>query len=323
MYIMCIIMIKEKGFDLFDKEKLESAWDFNGDGGGFSRVIGNKVVTEKGFMNFDTFYDRLVEVYEKENLKEKNLLVHLRIGTSGIKANPQNTHPFPLTKNFNMLTSLDSVSDIAIAHNGILSAWESKDKNSIYSDTQYFIANFIYPIYKTNKRFYEDRVLMNKINMELGASKLAFLTNEDKIITLGEYIVEDGYMYSNDSYDYGFIKEYKKSPNSLSEDLAWELNFLNKYDMPFSYSNYVKYKFNKELTIHEFLEVIDSNNNLVEIYGDGDLIVTDSGDTIIANYNYCIDEVGEVIFIDWNNFNLVPLKVFATDIIKSENKSLS
>ena len=78
------------------KDILESCWKRNPDGAGFMFNDCDKVVIMKGFMTFEEFYLRLQTANEFYHLKEKGLVIHFRIATSGLK-DKGNCHPYPIS----------------------------------------------------------------------------------------------------------------------------------------------------------------------------------------------------------------------------------
>lgn len=194
---MCVIVAKNKGIDLPSKEILKNCFDNNNDGVGFAFVNSNKeVVISKGYKKFDNFYNDLMKVDKKLNLKNKGLLIHFRISTSGL-IDAGNCHPFPLSNDKNELRETKTKTKIAICHNGIISKYNKKD--NVLNDTQLFIKNVVYPFSKLDKEFYKNNFIMDTIK-ELANSKLAFLDSEENIYLLGEFVKENDLYFSNTSY---------------------------------------------------------------------------------------------------------------------------
>ena len=72
---MCIIVAKKKGLELPTKEILENCFTANDDGAGISWNTDNgTVIIEKGFMTFNEFYNRLLEIDNEYNLKDRGVL---------------------------------------------------------------------------------------------------------------------------------------------------------------------------------------------------------------------------------------------------------
>ena len=65
---MCIIVSKKKGINLPGKEILKNCFDYNSDGSGLMFNDGTNVYIEKGFMTFNDFYNRLMELDKEYNL---------------------------------------------------------------------------------------------------------------------------------------------------------------------------------------------------------------------------------------------------------------
>lgn len=193
---MCIIIAKEKFGRLPSKEELKNSFEYNSDGAGFMYVDKGKVIIDKGYMNYKSFighYEKLLKKYN--NFKNKSLVIHCRIGTSG-KNNKGNTHPYPITNSERLLHSKHLKQDIGIAHNGIIHGFgTAKGLN----DTQEYIIKFLYPLYKNFKDFYKNDDIRECIEIMTG-SKFAILNSNDDIYYVGDFIEDNGLMFSNDTY---------------------------------------------------------------------------------------------------------------------------
>lgn len=194
---MCIIVAKLRGKDLPNEEILRNCFNNNSDGCGFMYEDKHKVVINKGYMDFKKFYKDLVNTYNTKDLKNKNLVMHFRIGTSG-GMNAETTHPFPISKNNKDLQSLKVKTDIGMVHNGVIS--EYAYNKSKLSDTQHFIKEFVYPLYELNKHFLDNKLVINMLYKECN-SKLIFLDSNDNLYKVGEFEEKDGVLYSNSSYN--------------------------------------------------------------------------------------------------------------------------
>lgn len=191
---MCIIITKNKNINLPDKETLQNCYNRNSNGCGFAFTKNNKVYIQKGYFDFETFYNDLIKNVSKEN----HAIIHFRITTHGGSTAPL-THPFCISKHFNFITTQKAITKMAVAHNGILSITSNAKKP--HSDTTLFIKKYLSEIIKTP----QDLKNKNKIaiiNNLIGFNnKLAFITS-DNIITLGKgWIYENGLYYSNSSYE--------------------------------------------------------------------------------------------------------------------------
>jgi len=193
---MCIIVAKLRGSELPSEDVLRNCFNNNNDGCGFMYEEKHKVVINKGYMDFAKFYKDLVNTYNKKELKNKNLVMHFRIGTSG-GMNAETTHPFPISRNNKDLQSTKIKTDIGMVHNGVISDYARKD--SKLSDTQHFIKEFVYPLYELNKHFLENKLVINMLYKECN-SKLIFLDSNDNLYKIGDFEEKDGVLYSNTSY---------------------------------------------------------------------------------------------------------------------------
>ena len=201
---MCIIAIKPKGKPMFPERSIRTMFANNPDGSGFMYCRNGKVVIEKGYMTAESLLARL----QRTDLTDFNVVIHFRIGTSGLN-NKLNCHPYPIYRK----NSLACECDLGMAHNGILHGYVPSRYSKV-NDTQVFIANVISNLRKGWQ--YNPDVLM-LIEELIGSNRLAFLDNQGHLTLIGEYIEDDGYIYSNTSYR--VLKQAKKSPVfTLSEE---------------------------------------------------------------------------------------------------------
>src|SRR5437660_7803104 len=129
---MCLAILLPHDAKL-SKEHASAGFSRNREGAGFAYIHKNKVIVEKGFFDFDEFWQRFNEIQQK-NTKPK--LVHFRIATCG-KVNEQNCHPWKLN---------DSA---ALIHNGTFD--EFKDEPERISDTGLFVEKRLLPIFSKYK----------------------------------------------------------------------------------------------------------------------------------------------------------------------------
>ncbi len=193
---MCIIAIKPKNKEIQNKETLKNCFIRNSDGAGYMFVKDNEVIIKKGFMTFDEFYENVMKDYTDNNLKDSNLVMHFRIGTSG-ESKLGCTHPFPLTDNYTDLEKLRTKANIGVCHNGIVSGMNSRLNK--YSDTEIYIKNVLAPIVKLKINAYLFKDIQNLILLTTN-SKWCILDKFDNMVTIGEFVENDGYYYSNDTY---------------------------------------------------------------------------------------------------------------------------
>lgn len=285
---MCIINVCKNGVEIPSKEVFKNMWENNKDGGGFAYYGDDgKVHVEKGFMHFDSYYNRIKELDETIGLTNRSFVAHTRIETSG-GVNRRCTHPFPISNDEKELNALMYDVDIAVCHNGI--AYNNlPEKGSQLSDTQTFIKDYLYDVYMENNKFYESTTLLFAIEKQLG-SKLAIITNTDEVVTIGKFVeTEDGNMYSNETYLsledlYGsWSKYYYDSPSELDD----EYDLSGECDRP--------------LELDTFLDVMDC----LFIYDSGTELELDNGRTIICNDGIIgSDCVGFVYEVDYTTYSI-------------------
>lgn len=193
---MCIIAIKPKNKKLQDKDVLQTCFTRNPDGSGYMFVHDNIVEIKKGYMTFESFYKDLLNDYNKYDLKNKNLVMHFRIGTSG-QSKLGCTHPFAITNDYGVLNMTNVKTNIGVCHNGIISNYN--DRNGKYSDTQIYIAKVLTPLIKLNINAYKFKDIQEIIK-DTTNSKWAFLDKFDEVYTVGEFVEDNGYLYSNSTY---------------------------------------------------------------------------------------------------------------------------
>lgn len=202
---MCIIIAKNKKGRLPKEEELKRAFEWNNDGGGFMYVDNGKVIIDKGYMKYSSFIKRYKSLLEKyNNFKNKSLVIHCRIGTSG-KNTKGNTHPYPITDNVRLLKSRHLTQDVGIVHNGIIKGYGTATG---LNDTQEFISKYIYPIYKHWKDFYKNEDIMYGIG-EITGSKWTILDKNDNLYTIGDFIDDGGLKFSNNTYQTYSYSGYK------------------------------------------------------------------------------------------------------------------
>ena len=201
---MCIIVSKEKNIKIPSKQTLKNCFDNNSDGAGLMYTNKNKVIIEKGFMDFENFYNRVLELDKKLNLTKKSLVMHFRIGTSG-KNDKATCHPFPVTNDFNELRAEKIKTDLAMVHNGVISSFVYGDT---LSDTQNFVKDFVSCLYDLNKNFLKNKNSKKLLDKACNNTKLAFLSSDDYIYYFGDFVKDnDGVKYSNSTYSYSY-KDY-------------------------------------------------------------------------------------------------------------------
>lgn len=197
---MCIIISKDKNCDRLPTiGELTNCFEYNRDGAGFMYVDKRRVIIEKGFMNLEIFINRFQELCKKYNdFKQKALVIHCRIGTSSGNT-PENTHPYAITTKEKRLHKLYDETDLAVVHNGIISSYTPKNKNSSVNDTQKFILEYLAPIHKHFKTAYKMGKFRDGIK-DITNSKFVFLDKEERTYYVGDFVNENGLKFSNTTY---------------------------------------------------------------------------------------------------------------------------
>lgn len=189
---MCIIIAKPKGVKLPTKKKLERCFKNNPDGAGIAYAEDSKIRVIKGFMTFKEFWQYLQVLGKIQNLTKTNMILHFRLATHG-EVLPQNCHPFPVSNNEEDLLTTDILSDMAIAHNGVI-RWCGHNKD--LSDTQIFIRDIA-----SELKEYLFTNAMSELISQATNSKFAVICS-DKIRLIGTFFADNGCYYSNTSYKY-------------------------------------------------------------------------------------------------------------------------
>ena len=291
---MCIIVSKPMGVEMPSERTLRNCFDYNNDGMGWMYNYNGKVIGTKGYMKFEEGYRVLKELDEKIGLKDRGLVLHFRITTSGGTC-MENCHPFPISNNGKDLKKLDFVTDIGVAHNGIINGY-IPPKGSPYSDTQLFIKNYLYDIKEEHEDFLTNPSLLFAIEKTVG-SKLCFLDGEGNITLVGKFIEEeDGCSYSNETY-LDLTDLYK----------SWNTSYYYN-DSPLDDEYDLSGECDRPLELDTFLDVMDC----LFIYDSGIELELDNGRTIICNDGIigsdCMGQIYEIDYISYSIHKLGGLK---------------
>lgn len=197
---MCIIVAKNPGNKMPNESILSNCFTNNPDGAGIMIGAKGRVYGFKGLMTYDAFKAKLKQLEKRfGSLDKLPVVMHFRITTHGgtIAAN---THPFPVSQSYKSLRKLEWVSNLGVAHNGIIDATSLHPdvKRENVSDTMVFIKRVIAPI-SANASIMRNSKLQEAISLASG-SKLAFMDSEN-IVVLGNFTYSDGVYYSNTSYE--------------------------------------------------------------------------------------------------------------------------
>ena len=295
---MCIIVAKNKGVELPTKKTLQQCFERNKDGAGIMYVKDNKVIIEKGLMTFQEFYQKLRSIKKMfgGNLTNKAIVFHFRIGTHG-ENDKATTHPFPISNNFNDLRATYFETDIAMAHNGIINAY---NYDSILSDTQTFIRDYVSVFKDLKKNFYKNNKVMEIISNEanISSNKLCFLDNKENIYWYGNKVVDNGVIYSNETYKPYTYKSYRNYSYNYDYDYWYGYSsYSNSYysKSKNKVKSYTLDDFIKNKIKYELLDVGDyyqTSENVGEFVGKNDVIVIDSDYNVYEIKNSTVSLIG-------------------------------
>lgn len=204
---MCIIIYKPERVKIPSESTLNICWENNKDGAGFMYRSGNSIRIDKGYMKFESFMDRLNEVYSFES----QLVIHMRIATSG-GISPSKCHPFPISSNVDELNAQIIDCNSGIVHNGVLGTG-----NKNFSDTQLFIKNILSSDIVINNQ--DNRVLSMLLKTYIGTNRLLIMSQLG-IKMYGAFEQLDGVMYSNSSFREPKIKIYKYNDVICTKSLS-------------------------------------------------------------------------------------------------------
>lgn len=192
---MCIIAAKPAGVGMPDRETIRTMWRHNDDGAGIMYVDGGRVRITKGYMTLSAFETMLDELEKTHDLTATPVVMHFRIRTHG-GTNPECTHPFPITDSVGALKKLQIRTDIGVAHNGIIHSVVPRDG---ISDTMEYIATQLAPLKRAMPKFLGNKharlMIQNAID-----SRMVFLTQSGELHTIGDFVEDNGVLYSNTSY---------------------------------------------------------------------------------------------------------------------------
>lgn len=262
---MCIIIAKYRGNKLPSKKTLENCFYNNNDGAGIAYTKHGEVYIDKGYNKFDEFYKRLKELDKKYNLKEENVLLHFRIGTSG-NMDATATHPFPISDKVKKLQA-PQLSNLtaAVAHNGVISDYAYKNDEGL-SDTQNFIKDFLAPLQDLNNYFYKRKNIQQLIRKTI-SSKLAIIDKND-ITLIGDFEQgSDGNWYSNQSYKSDYFKASKNKYYSDYSSFDYDWKDYNWRDYNYYTSNSIYHKKTSDLMeLDDKCYILEQGKELEDIY---------------------------------------------------------
>lgn len=265
---MCIIAIKPPHHKMIDESIIETMFQNNPDGSGYMYSYNNKVHIEKGFMTLKELLNSLDSLKKKVNIEEIPLILHFRISTSG-KVDGATCHPFPVTSDLNALRKTHVITNLGMAHNGVI--YDFEEKKSIYSDTQLFVNKCVSYLYDINPKFLHDDRTEKMLEPIINGSRLAFLDRHGNIYRYGDWCENDGIFYSNEGYTPWTSRYYHYDSNYYDNyyygddyyyygDDEQELRILEKLE---AYEEITDY--NDICFIRTMYDIVEESNG-VEIY---------------------------------------------------------
>lgn len=207
---MCLIIAKPKYVQLPPKIYLENGLETNKDGIGVAlhKDNANEIIIKKDFKNINDFYPWLIN----NVMIDDSLIIHFRLATSGLK-DEGNRHPYPITKNKELLRQTNLVCQDAVAHNGVLKDY---DKHEVYNDTQKFVLDILSD--ESIKNNLSNKPVQKLIKNFIGTDKLVIMFSTGDLIFIGEFVEENGVSYSN----YGYRSSYRYSYlNNTTNTWSW------------------------------------------------------------------------------------------------------
>jgi len=198
---MCIIAVNVLG-SILSEEVLNNCWDNNPDGAGIMYAVDNQLHIYKTLEK-----NKLIEKYNEIRTKypDIDIVLHFRLATHG-SVNIDNTHPVIVNK------------DLAFVHNGIIrevmhTSLASRCKD--YSDSRIFGEM----LKGVADKIFEDKGLQELLESYIGHSKIVFMDNCGRVLTLNElygvYDVE-GNWFSNQTYLYKAVSRWSPKESTIN-----------------------------------------------------------------------------------------------------------
>jgi predicted glutamine amidotransferase len=199
---MCIIVAKPKDIQLPEESVFKNCWYNNPDGAGIMYVKNGLVTIQKGLMTYEAFKGTLEKLKRSMDTTQVPMVFHFRIATHG-KVNAENTHPFPISDDEDLLQKKRLKTRIGVAHNGIITLAERSQTSSL-SDTQVFIRDYL-SLIAQDPKFYKRPGMLTLIE-RLIKSKMSILSADGDLVNIGMFEESKGCYFSNNSYldDYGW-----------------------------------------------------------------------------------------------------------------------
>lgn len=200
---MCVIVYKPIGQNDPSVSLLKKCFEINPDGAGYMLPLNNKVVIRKGFMTFEEFKNDYYNYIVKKQIDVKNtpIVYHFRITTQG-GVKRELCHPYPICDTYEDMRKCISTSDIALAHNGIISltSQHSYYRREIpnYNDTMTFIKDYASLLIGNNLYFASQKSTCLLLERLINGSRLAIMNKLGYVKLIGEFYKHDGLFFSNE-----------------------------------------------------------------------------------------------------------------------------
>lgn len=344
------------GVKMPNEATISKMWEKNPDGAGFMYTVKKRVYIEKGFMNLKELLNALAGLEKRikkldENLTDISVVMHFRITTHG-GTSPQNTHPFPITPDQTLLTSLEISSNVAFAHNGII---DSVSAYGALSDTQVYSQDILSPLYAYDKKFYKNTHMQELMENTINGSRLVFLDRDGDLTYVGKWHELDGIKYSNLNHTYTPSYNYRSYAGQTNYLGGWvnydsaynpmdkkeKLTLINrKYEecdacviekyseeidvvaLPVGaiIANYYAFDLNYMKRENEYIHVVEEANKYYTSK-DGDVFITfeDNKNTLFASefYEYVIE------FDEYDEMHVINAETFVeTDGLEYEKRTV-
>ena len=295
---MCVIAFAPAGVDLPNDQLIEDMFESNSDGAGFAYTYNKRVYVEKGFMTLIDF-QRALALAEK-NLIKRNLsfkdvpvYLHFRIGTHGPNSAGL-THPFPITQHKDFLEALDYYTDVAVAHNGIISSVKTK---SGISDTVQYIKDVLLPLYRSNAEFYLDDNIQDLVENTIDGSRFIFLDRKGQHTLIGEW------------------KTYDKAPGVMFSNLHF--TYTPVYNYGYSYGKTAKSK-SKKVKVKQ----LPHNPDFKLVYTNYSTGEAQLSEPHFDLYDYYVDSLGQVYYDDYLYKGTLRPQYYFDSVVRYDDKDL-
>jgi hypothetical protein len=190
---MCIIAVFKRG-KRPDKETIQRMMTANRDGVGIAWNTGKHLYYKKGLQTVAEV-EKLIEKMRRVG-GVKDIIFHARIGTSG-GISAEKCHPYPLSADPDTLdrTTYSGGAPV-VFHNGVFSI----DIEDGLNDSQTFVKNMLYPLYKSDPQGLRRGRYDYLIEMAVSGSRLVIMYPDGFRAFGNGWAEEDEAWYSNTGY---------------------------------------------------------------------------------------------------------------------------